>query len=113
MISRSMFAALVAAFTLSATLPAHAAGGQRGTFAGVVDTANNQPVAGATVTLTAPTGRYTATTDASGKFRVLGVGVDTYTIRVSKPGYADAVIPNVDALGDQTQDVGTIVLNPA
>ena|ERR1700761_272825 len=102
--------AFVAVLALATIAPAHAAGGQRGTIAGIIIDANKQPVAGASITLVSPSGRYSAKTDGNGKFRVMGVDVDTYDVRVHKDGYADADMPGVDAVGDETQDVGTITL---
>jgi hypothetical protein len=108
--------ALCAALTGSiavASGPVFAAGGQFGIVIGTVLDSQHNPVSGASIALTAPTGRYSASTDNRGKFRVMGVNVDTYDVRVRKDGFADAVVPNVDALGDQTQDIGTITLRPS
>jgi protocatechuate 3,4-dioxygenase beta subunit len=109
--SQVLGAAFVAAFALASAAPAHAAGGQRGTMVGVVIDTGKQPVAGAEVTLVGSSGRYSTKTDNGGKFHVMGVDVDTYNIRIHKDGYSDAVISGVDALGDQTQDVGTVTLS--
>jgi hypothetical protein len=110
---RSVFATLVAAFAFSLAVPAHAAGGQRGIVDGTIRDGSGQPVAGAKVTLTAPTGRYSATSNGNGRFHLIAVDVATYDVRVRKDGFADAVLPGVDALGDQTQDLGTITLTPS
>jgi hypothetical protein len=113
MITRFTFAATLAALMLSMNVAARAAGGQRGALSGVVVDSSGQPVADATVTLTAPTGRYRTKSDNRGRWFIVGVDVDTYSVRITKAGYADAVMPSVDALGDQTQDLGEITLKAA
>ncbi len=58
-----------------------------GLIVGTVTSATGTPIARATVTAAAPSGRYTATTDARGRFVLLGVEPDTYTVTAEAPGY--------------------------
>lgn len=61
------------------------------TIAGVVTSTQGGPIAGAQVAAGSPSGRYEATTDARGAFRLLGVLPDTYTISVEAHGFEAAV----------------------
>jgi hypothetical protein len=75
----------------------------------VVD-AGNAPAAGADVVLNGPMGRYTAHTGTSGKFTLVGVLADTYTLTVHQGGVLKISQPGIGVIGDQTVDLGTIVL---
>jgi Carboxypeptidase regulatory-like domain len=102
----------LSAFTTVAA-PALAAGGQTGVIRGTVVDASNAALTGADVTLTAPTGRYTAHTDGHGKFVLVGVLADTYTLTVRKDGTVRISQPGVGVVGDDTVDLGTsIAPNP-
>lgn len=59
----------------------------------VTDQVLQQPLAGATVTLT-PLGN-TVTTDAEGLFRFTGIPVGTYKLLVTYTGYKEAVLENI------------------
>lgn len=98
-----MFASIVS--------PAFAAGGQSGNMQGLITTAAGGPVANANVTAASPTGSYTAKTDGSGYFRIIGMNVDTYTISIASPGYETLVLRGVTVEGDQNVNVGTQVLS--
>ena len=65
-----------------------------GAILGSVSTAARAPIANARVQAIAPSGRYTATTDAGGRFTILGVAPDTYAVSVEANGFeqADAVV---------------------
>ena len=65
-----------------------------GNISGTV-TANGQPLSGVSVSAVAPSGRYTARTDAKGFFSIVGVTPDTYTITFSAPGYTEASVNGV------------------
>ncbi len=94
--------------------PAVAAGGQVGNVSGVViDAQTGQPVANATVGLAAPTGSFSATTNAAGFFAILGVSVDTYLISVVAQGYESASLPGVGVQGDQWLALGQVRLTRA
>jgi hypothetical protein len=109
---KSLVAAVLAAavFTL-ATPPAFAAGGVVGTLTGtVVDAGTQAPISGATVDIVSPGQHYTTHTDASGKFGVVGIGVDTFTVSVAAPGHETLVVPGVTVIGDQSTSAGTLAL---
>jgi hypothetical protein len=100
---------LAALLSLGATSPARAAGGQTGNVNGTVVTAGaTDPVAGAKVTVTSPSGSYSARTDARGFFSILGLVVDTYTLTIEAPGYDAIVLSGVTISGDQNLDLGTL-----
>ena len=78
-----------------------------GNISGTV-TSDGKPVAGVAVAAVAPSGRYTATTDAKGFFGIVGVQPDTYAVTFTKSGYGDASVagvtvnPNLTATVNQT-----------
>lgn len=88
----------------------YAAAGQVGTVAGMVMDDHHKPVVGATVTLIAPTGSYHTFTDGDGRFVIVGVLVETYTIRVHEAGFHDCMLSEVGAINEQIQDIGKIEL---
>src|SRR5579872_4062346 len=103
---------VVAVMALSAP-SAFAAGGVYGTLSGtVLDSTTRAPISGASVTAKSPSNSYSATTDSSGKFSILGVSVDTYMISATAPGHDTVNVPGVTVFGDQTNSVGTISLEP-
>ncbi|MGA2760114.1 MAG: TonB-dependent receptor [Candidatus Cybelea sp.] len=61
-----------------------------GAILGTVTTTNLAPIANARILALAPSGRYTGTTDAGGRFTILGVAPDTYTVSVEAPGFEPA-----------------------
>ena len=97
--------ALVAALliALAGALPARA--GTTGIVTGIITDANGAPVAGAAVTMAAPTGRYAAKTDARGFFSVTGVSPDTYVVSIEKAGFQTFTIQGVTVVPDQTATV--------
>jgi hypothetical protein len=110
------FAALVmiGAYVLIATARVDAAGGVAGTLRGnVVDQETAHPIAGAKVTAVSISGTYQTTTDAKGFFVLLQVPTDTYTLTVTKDGYLIQSITGVTVLGDQSQSVGVVKLEPS
>ena len=115
MLHRKTFLSLATAGALSlATLsfaqPAFAAGGQTGILRGTVVDAAGAPVAGADVTISGPNGRYNPHTDARGKFGMLGVLADNYTLVIRRDGAVKISQPNIGVVGDDTVDLGTIAL---
>lgn len=58
-----------------------------GTVLGTVSTTAGAPLAGAQVTALAPSGRGSSTTDAQGRFTIMGLAPDTYVVRVELKGY--------------------------
>lgn len=61
-----------------------------GTVLGGVSTTTGAPLAGALVTAFAPSGRASATTDAQGRFTIMGLAPDTYEVSVQLKGYEQA-----------------------
>ena len=106
---RIVMAALLAiAFVASYMSPTLAVGGQTGNVTGQVLNASGQPVAGAVVTMTSPSGTYKTTTDTNGNFSVIGAVVDTYTVSVTKPGFEPFTQPGITVSGDQTVALGHV-----
>ncbi len=101
-LARTIFACTVVAF--SATSSLRAAEATTGTIVGTVDSKNG-PVAGARVTITSPSGVYQTTSDARGRFRVLGMSSDTYALQVAAQGYNPLSESGVTILPGQTQYV--------
>jgi hypothetical protein len=100
-ISRIIAAALAALFVaISLAGPASAA--TTGTISGTVtDAATKKPIAGATVTASAPSGRGTATSDANGFYNIYNLAPDTYTVSITTKGYDDVVTSGVTVVQDQ------------
>ena len=61
-----------------------------GAILGSVRSITGSPVSGAGVTATSPSGRYSAAADSSGRFVIMGVVPDTYTVTASARGYQPA-----------------------
>lgn len=102
----------IVAFALDATLPASAAGGQYGILSGtVVDAKTRQPVAGARITAASPSGTFHAVTGANGQFIIDGVTVDSYLVTVEYQGYDALQLNGVSIIGDQTDNVGNLVIS--
>ncbi|MBV8285179.1 MAG: TonB-dependent receptor [Candidatus Eremiobacteraeota bacterium] len=78
----------------------------------VLDADTSAPIAGATVTASAPSQSATATTDAAGHFTFLTLGPDTYTVSASKSGYQTASAPGQIVFADTVQTV-SVRLTPA
>src|SRR5579884_945312 len=99
----------ILALAFSSTPAAFAAGGIQGNLTGtVLDATTNKPIADVHVTATAPTGRLSGSTDASGKFTLLGLSPDTYVVDLSKSGYSPVSIPGVTVFGDMTNSIGEV-----
>jgi hypothetical protein len=90
---------------------AFAAGGVYGTLTGtVVDASTHAPIAGATVVAVSASQRFSGTTDREGRFSIIGVGVDTYTVSITAAGHEVLSVTGVTVLGDQTNTIGTVSL---
>ena len=108
------FFALLLLCSLLPVAPALAAGGQYGNLVGSIsDATSKAPIAGALVTAVSPSGRYSASTDARGRFSILQMVVDTYTVTVTKQGYETLSLPGQTLQGDQTTAIGQWLLNHA
>ena len=57
------------------------------------------------VSATSLTGRYAATTNATGFYSMTGVGADTYTLTFSHDGYDPYSVPGVNVFADQTAGI--------
>jgi hypothetical protein len=105
-----VFLALSLVSTVFST-PIFAAGGIQGNLNGtVLDAANDKPVADVRVIARSPSGTFTASTDAAGRFTMLGLPPDMYTVDFSQAGYAPTSVPGVAVFGDQTNSVGVVRL---
>ena len=110
--SLCLAACLMLALALSLVTPARAAGGTQGNLAGqVLDATTSQPLADVGVSANSPSGAYSATTDAAGRFALLGLPADTYTVSFTKNGYESISQPGVAVFGDETNSVGVIRMN--
>ncbi|MGP6158520.1 MAG: carboxypeptidase regulatory-like domain-containing protein [Vulcanimicrobiaceae bacterium] len=89
---------------LSATArPVLAAEATTGAIIGSVSDASGKPVAGARIAAASPSGTYSATTDARGRFSILGVVSDTYTISAEAPGFQSVTQGGVTVLPNGRQ----------
>lgn len=105
---------ILVAFSLvafAAVQPAVAAEATTGTIVGLVVNATGSPVPQARVDAASPSGRYGATTDARGRFAILGVTPDTYTVSVQAPGFDVSSQSGVSVLPGQSQRI-TVHLAP-
>jgi hypothetical protein len=100
-VARYLGAALAALFVvLSLIGPVSAA--TTGSISGTVtDAATKKPLAGATITASAPSGRGTATTDANGFYNIYNLAPDTYAVSITARGYDDVVVQGVTVVQDQ------------
>jgi hypothetical protein len=69
----------------------------------VTDSESHSPVANVKVTASAPTGTYSATSDARGFFSIAGVYSDTYTVSFQVEGYEPLSVPGVTVFAGQVQ----------
>jgi hypothetical protein len=102
--------AALAFFALGAIV--EAAEATTGTIVGTVLSTAGQPVAKAQVTAESGSGRYTAVTDARGRFTLLGMTADTYTLSAEAPGYASSTRDGITVLPAQSQML-TFRIEPA
>ena len=100
---------LIAAFIFTAAFSIEGGfvvAGTTGAITGTVVAASGSvPVAGARVSVVSPSQVAEVTTDASGRFTLLSLAPDTYTIAVSKPGFVSATTAGVAVLADQAQSI--------
>jgi len=79
--------------------------GTTGGIGGMILDENKAPVAGATVTASAPSGTSTTTTDIAGHFIFLTLAPDTYTVSAAKEGYNPLSQGGVTVFADNTQQL--------
>ncbi|HEX8806349.1 MAG TPA: carboxypeptidase regulatory-like domain-containing protein [Candidatus Aquilonibacter sp.] len=98
-------------FGLVTVSPVLAAGGLYGNLRGSVkDAKTGAPIAGAAVVAKAGSGVYSAKTDASGTYSIIGMNADTYTVSVTAAGYTTENVTGVTVFGDET-DLANVTLN--
>jgi hypothetical protein len=77
--------------------------GTTGTLTGTLtDTSTGKPVADAKISVTSPSQNSATTTDAGGHFTFIALMPDTYTVSMSKDGYAPQSIAGVTIFADQS-----------
>jgi hypothetical protein len=100
-----VFAAVVTlfGFLVSSIGPSYAAGGQTGSLRGVVvDAGTKAPIANVAIIAASPSGRFSAKTDQTGTFSIIGVSIDTYTVTFTLPGYDTLSLNGINVTGDNT-----------
>jgi hypothetical protein len=100
--------ALVSALAVGAVLVggaqrAPAAEVTTGILSGTVASVDGRPLAGALVTIVAPSGRYQTHSDAQGHFTLVGIVPDTYVLEVAEGGYDPLTERGVLVLAAQTE----------
>jgi hypothetical protein len=79
--------------------------GTTGNITGSVRDASGAPIAGVTVEVASPSTTRATTTDSGGRFVLLALTPDTYTINLTRTGYQSVSFPGVTVFADQTQTV--------
>lgn len=80
--------------------------GTTGTVNGTLtDSTTGKPVADATVVASSPSQTASTKTDGSGHFVFLNLAPDTYSVSISKDGYAPVSIAGVTVFADQAQNL--------
>ena len=99
----------LAVLLVALALAGPASAATTGTISGTVaDAATKKPIAGVTVTASAPSGRGSATTDNNGFYNINGLAPDTYTVSIAFKGYDTVtqsgvtVVQDLDVRLDQT-----------
>lgn len=100
----ALFAFLILLVNLAAR-PAHvvAAEATTGLIVGNVTAADGTPIGHATIAAVSPSGRYSAVSDARGRFTILGVVPDTYVVTADATGYATGTQSDVRVLTGQEE----------
>jgi Carboxypeptidase regulatory-like domain/TonB dependent receptor len=92
---------LVLAFACQAT----AESGTTGSITGIVASTKGAPVAGARVEAVSPSQTAIVTTDAGGRFSMLSLAPDNYTITASKSGFETSTTTGISVFADQVQTI--------
>jgi hypothetical protein len=95
--------ALVAALVIQLARPVYAAESTTGLIVGAITSETGLPLDGVNVSAVSPSGRYSAVTDARGRFSILGVVPDTYVITAQFAGYESAAQRDVTVFPGQEQ----------
>ncbi|MGC1380335.1 MAG: TonB-dependent receptor [Candidatus Baltobacteraceae bacterium] len=89
---------------LSCTLTSLARAGTTGGINGIVTEAGtSKPIAGVKIAVTSPSQSAIATTDAGGRFAIVSLAPDEYTVALQKDGYAPISYAGVTVLADAQQ----------
>ncbi len=83
----------------------NAVAGTTGSITGLVVTSSGAPLAGARIAAVSPSQTLTVTSDASGRFTMLSLAPDTYTIDATKNGYDASTLTGVSVFADQVQTI--------
>jgi hypothetical protein len=108
LVSFTAVGALTLCSIFSHAAPSSAA--EPGVIYGKVVDGWNAGVAGASITLSAPAGRYRTQTNNKGEFAIVGVSADTYTLTVRKDAIVKINESDIGVAEDQITDLGTISL---
>ncbi|HEX3671906.1 MAG TPA: TonB-dependent receptor [Candidatus Cybelea sp.] len=100
-LGRSTSVLALAGILAATALPARA--GTTGSLTGQVVSTTKAPIAGAHVVAVSPSQTATVTTDASGRFALLSLAPETYTITVSKEGFDTTALTGISIFADQLQ----------
>src|SRR5579863_4047489 len=79
--------------------------GVTGNVTGIVRDNTGAPLAGVSVKAVSPSQSATATSDAGGRFVLLSLTPDTYTLGLNKAGYQGISVAGIVVFADQTQTV--------
>jgi Carboxypeptidase regulatory-like domain/TonB dependent receptor/TonB-dependent Receptor Plug Domain len=79
--------------------------GVTGNLGGTIKDTSGAPIAGVQVQAVSPSETRTATTDSSGRFIILSLAPDTYTLTLTKEGYQSVSYPGNNVFADQNQQV--------
>jgi hypothetical protein len=86
--------------------------GTTGSITGLVVSSKQTPLAGVRVVAVSPSQTAVVTTDASGRFALLTLAPDTYTLTASKAGFDTAALTGISVFADQVQTI-RVVLAPS
>ena len=109
---RSRFLAAITLVAIALSFAAPAVAGTTGSVNGTVLSKAGAPIAGAKIEAASPSQTATVTSDASGRFTLLSLAPDTYTVIVSKTGFETATTSGISVFADQSQSL-RISLGPA
>jgi hypothetical protein len=104
--ARALIAALAIGLILVGSVRgATAAESTTGVLVGTVTDTDGHPIAKAYVAAASPSGRYEATTDAQGRFTVVGVIPDSYVVSIDASGYQALAQRGVLVLAGQAEHI--------
>jgi hypothetical protein len=107
MLSSRARAIVAVAFITVACRPhaAFAAEATTGALYGTVVDVRGTPLADVAISAASPSGTYRATTDARGRFSILGVVADVYTVSAQRQGFEDVETAGVTVLPDERRSL--------